>query len=83
MSVSAREGAHVAANDPVLTIAPDPDFVYEALRGLLFVGNEEDLPDVERYAQGVAGMPERIKIQAAETAKAIRSRSKQQSSSNR
>ena len=48
---------------------------------------EEDLPvrlpDVERYAVGVAGMPERIKLQAAETAKAIRSRSAEKDSSNR
>lgn len=83
VSVTAREGARVAAGDPVLTIAPDPDFVYEALRALLFVGEAEDLPDVERYTQGVAGMPGRVKLQAAETAKAIRSRSVQKDSSNR
>jgi biotin carboxyl carrier protein len=82
MSVTAREGAHVAAGDPVLTIAPDPDFVYEALRALLLVGEAEDLPDVERYAQGVAGMPGRVKLQAVETAITIRNRSQQKSSSN-
>lgn len=77
MSVAAREGGQVAAGDVVLTIAPDPDFVYEALRALLFVGEQEDLPDVERYAQGVAGMPERVRQQAIETAKTIRSRMEQ------
>ncbi|MDT5122742.1 MAG: hypothetical protein QOC96_2224 [Acidobacteriota bacterium] len=82
-SVAAHEGARVAAGDVILTIAPDSDFVYEALRALLFVGAAEDLPDVERYALGVAGMPERIKLQAAETAKAIRSRSAEKDSSNR
>ena len=82
-SVAAHEGARVAAGDVILTIAPDSDFVYEALRALLFVGEAEDLPDVERYAVGVAGMPERIKLQAAETAKAIRSRSAEKDSSNR
>ena len=81
-SVVAREGARVAAGDVILTIAPDPDFVYEALRALLFVGEGEDLPDVERYAQGMAGMPERVKLQAAETAKAIRSRLEQKDLSN-
>jgi hypothetical protein len=73
--VTAREGARVSKNDVILTIAPDPDFVYEALRALLFIGAAEDLPDVERYAQGVEGMPERVKQQAAQTVKAIRSRS--------
>jgi hypothetical protein len=73
--VFAREGARVSKGDVILTIAPDPDFVYEALRALLFVGAAEDLPDVERYVQGVAGMPERVKQQAAQTVKAIRSRS--------
>jgi multidrug efflux pump subunit AcrA (membrane-fusion protein) len=74
-SVTAREGARVSKGDVILTIAPDPDFVYEALRALLFVGAAEDLADVERYAQGVEGMPERVKQQAAQTLKAIRSRS--------
>ncbi|MCA1850358.1 MAG: HEAT repeat domain-containing protein [Acidobacteria bacterium] len=74
-SVAVREGAKVSAGDVVLTIAPDPDFVYEALRALLFVGEAEDLPFVEQYERGVEGMPERVKQQAAQTAKAIRGRS--------
>jgi hypothetical protein len=73
--VNAREGARVSKGDVILTVAPDPDFVYEVLRALLFVGAAEDLADVERYAQGVEGMPERVKQQAAQTVKAIRSRS--------
>ncbi|HEX8847888.1 MAG TPA: hypothetical protein VF791_24820 [Pyrinomonadaceae bacterium] len=80
INVAAREGTKVGAGDPVLEIAPDGDFVYEALRGLFFIGEAEELPDVERYAQGVEGMPERVQRQAAETAKAIRSRSEQKSS---
>jgi HEAT repeat protein len=70
-----HEGARVAAGDTVLAIAPDADFVYEALRALFLVGEEDDLADVERYERGVEGMPERVKQQAAQTAKAIRSRS--------
>ena len=72
----AREGASVALGDAVLTLAPDPDFVFESLRALFLVGEAEDLPDVERYEKGEAGMPERVKQQAAQTAKAIRSRFK-------
>jgi hypothetical protein len=75
ISVAAREGAKVSMGDVILTIAPDPDFVYEALRALLFVGEAEDLADVDRYAQGIEGMPERVRQQAAQTMKAIRSRS--------
>jgi hypothetical protein len=73
--VVAQEGGRVAAGDVVLTLAPDADFVYEALRALFLVGTEEDLPDVERYERGVEEMPERVKQQAAQTVKAIRSRS--------
>lgn len=80
--VVAQEGARVAAGDVVLTLAPDADFVYEALRALFLVGTEEDLPDVERYEKGVEGMPERVKQQAAQTVKAIRSRLKDKNSSD-
>jgi hypothetical protein len=72
---AASEGARVVAGDTLLVIGPDADFAYEALRALFLVGEEEDLQDVERFAQGVEGMPERVKQQAAQTAKAIRSRS--------
>lgn len=74
--VAVREGAKVSAGDVIMTIAPDPDFVYEALRALLFVGEAEDLPLVEQYERGVEGMPERVQQQAAQTAKAIRGRIK-------
>ena len=74
MSVTAHEGARVSAGDVILTISPDPDFVYEALRALFVIGEADDLAEVERYAEGVEGMPERVKQQAAQTAKAIRSR---------
>lgn len=80
VGVKAREGARVSAGDEILTLSPDPDFVYEALRALLFVGEAEDLPDVERFAQGVEGMPVQVKQQAAQTAKAIRSRSENKDS---
>jgi biotin carboxyl carrier protein len=79
--VVAHEGAHVAAGDVLLTIAPDADFIYEALRALFLVGEAADLPDVERYEKGAEGMPERVKQQAAQTVKAIRSRSGNKNSS--
>jgi hypothetical protein len=73
--IRAREGTSVAAGDTVLTLSPDPEFVFEALRALFIVGERDELQDVERYASGAEGMPERVKQQAAQTAQAIRNRS--------
>ncbi len=73
-SAATGAGAQVAAGDAVLNISPDNSFVYEALRALFLVGEREDLPGVVRYAEGVEGITEQIKQQAAQTAKAIQSR---------
>lgn len=74
-SLVAGIGSQVAAGDDVLTLAPDENFAYEALRALFIIGESDDLAEVQRYAQGVEGMPEQLKQQAAQTAKAIQSRS--------
>ncbi|HEX8710038.1 MAG TPA: HEAT repeat domain-containing protein [Pyrinomonadaceae bacterium] len=79
--IKVSQGAKVAPGDPVLEILPDADFVYESLRALYFAGEAEDLADVERYAQGPEGMPDRVKQQAAQTAKAIRGRSENKNGS--
>lgn len=71
----ADEGATLSADDPLATIAPSSEIVWEALRALVLVGTAEDLPAVERYARGVPGMPEILRRQAEATARAIRSRS--------
>lgn len=81
VGVKTSAGARVAAGDALLAIGPEEEFVYEALRALFLVGESEDLKEVERYAQGVEGMPTRVKEQAAQTAKAIRGRSGSQDSS--
>jgi biotin carboxyl carrier protein len=73
--VKVAVGAQVAEGDVILSITPDGGFVYEALRALFLVGRNEDLPEVLRYAEGVEGMPEQVKQQAAQTVKAIQSRS--------
>ena len=66
--------AQIAQGQPLLTLAPDADSALDALVGLRFVGTAEDLPEVERYASGVAGMPDEIKKEAALTAEAIKRR---------
>ena len=66
-------GSRVALGQTLLTINSDEDSVVEALRGLSFVGESSDLPLAEQFAaDGVSS--ERIKQQAALTAKAIQSR---------
>ena len=69
------EGKDFRAGDELFVIAPDPDQVQNALVGLAYLGAAEDLPEIERYARGVEGMPEGVKRQAALTAEAVRRRS--------
>lgn len=73
-NIAAGNGARIASGGIVMTINSDASSVWEALRGLALVGKAEDLSEIERYAQGVDSLPERIKKQAALTAKAIQSR---------
>ena len=71
-------GATIAAGDTLLTLSSDEESIWEALRGLSLVGDSGDLPQIEQYERGEAPGPqrsERIKEQAALTAKTIRSRS--------
>ena len=58
-----------------MTAAPEAEHVRDALIGLQYFGEAEDLPEVERYAAGVEGMSEEVKKQAAATAEAVRRRS--------
>lgn len=69
------EGASVKAGDSTASVSPSQEMVWEGLRAMFLVGTAEDLPEVERYARGVAGMPDIIRQQAELTARAIRSRS--------
>ncbi len=70
-----RDGVRLEQGDPVLSLEPEPDDAWEALRALCLVGQPEDAVTVERYSRGVADMPDRISRQAALTAQAIRTRS--------
>jgi hypothetical protein len=70
-----QNGSQVAAGDQVALLSPDPDQVWEVLRGLYLIGEPDDLPDVERFAQGAENMPAHVQRQAELTARAIRLRS--------
>ncbi len=72
--VRAAAGAQLKKGEPLVVIAPDEDSVVGALVGLRYVGTREDLPEVERYAQGGDDITGEIKSQAAQTAEAIKRR---------
>lgn len=74
LGLKQRDGAEVRAGEPLVELSADKEHAWEALRGLLRVGQKQDLDDVQRYARGVAGMPDRVRRQAALTLQEIRSR---------
>lgn len=74
LSLDSRDGATLAAGQVIAELSPDKEHAWEALRALLRVGQKQDLEDVQRYARGVAGMPDRVRQQAALTAQEIQSR---------
>lgn len=74
MELSRQDGAAVAQGVPLAELSPDQEHVWEALRGLLRVGQKQDLDDVRRYARGASGMPDRVRQQAVLTMQEIESR---------
>jgi len=70
--VVAKEGETIAANQTIAWLSPDRATILAALRGLAFVGTQEDLPVIEAATQ-IDRSPETA-AQAAAAAKAIRSR---------
>ena len=72
-TIIVQSGAHVAENEPVMTLVSDEDSVWEALRGLALIGEREDLETVQRYLK-TSTVSDRIKDQAALTIKSIQSR---------
>jgi len=72
--LAAKDGARVSAGDAIAVISPGESQTFEALRALVLVGTVETLPEVDQFAAGVPGMPERVRQQAVLTAQAIRQR---------
>jgi len=72
--LSRRDGALAGAGDPLVEVSADKEHVWEALRALLIVGTKEDLEDIQRYARGVPGMPEKVQEQALLTVQEIKAR---------
>lgn len=68
-------GDIIEPGDELFVVRPDEEQVRDALVGLYYVGGAEDLAEVERYANGVGGVPEDLKAKAAQVAEAIKRRS--------
>jgi biotin carboxyl carrier protein len=68
-----REGEKFAAGSDLFVVAPDSEQVGDALVGLYYVGEEEDLAEVERYASE-ADAPAELKAKAAQVAEAVKRR---------
>ncbi|MDQ3666186.1 MAG: HEAT repeat domain-containing protein [Acidobacteriota bacterium] len=76
--IIAPSGSKVVSGAAIVTINSDEDSIWEALRGLALIGEPQDVPAIESYAQGSVASSDRIKQQAALTIRAIRSRAKQE-----
>ncbi len=73
-NVVAENGSKVKQGDLLLTLKSDEQSVWEALRGLALIGEEDDLPAVQQYTENSRSVSTRIKEQATLTAKAIQRR---------
>jgi hypothetical protein len=71
---SAPTGQTVAVGTEIATIDPSTEQVWEALRALYLVGQQEDLAAVLPYERELPNIPDHVREQAIETEKAIRER---------
>ena len=68
--IAKPNGSQVQKDEELMTINSDEESVWEALRGLAFVGTPKDLPVIQSYANS-NDVSKRIKEQADLTAQAI------------
>ena len=73
-SVMVTNNATVKAGDVVMILSPSVEQAFEALKALYIVGQEEDIPVVQRYTGQMPGMADAVNKQALSTLAAIRSR---------
>jgi biotin carboxyl carrier protein len=70
--------AAVKSGEPLLLVDPSPEMVWESLRALYLIGQNDDLPAVNPYVRAAEGMPPQIQQQAALTAREISTRGTKQ-----
>ncbi|HYO62741.1 MAG TPA: HEAT repeat domain-containing protein [Pyrinomonadaceae bacterium] len=69
-----KDGERFTKGSELFVLAPDAVSVGDALRALGRVGGPEDLPELERYARGVEGMPDFAAKRAGQSAEEIKRR---------
>lgn len=70
----AQTGARVNIGDTLLMLSSDEGSIWESLRGLALIGQQDELDAITRYVQKTPTMSERTKEQASVTLKAIHER---------
>jgi hypothetical protein len=70
----AQTGARVNFGDTLLMLSSDEGSIWESLRGLAVIGQQEEFDAITRYVQRTPTMSERTKEQASVTLKAIHER---------
>ncbi len=70
----AEEGTTVSAGEPLVSLAPEEDQVWEALRAMYFIGELQDLPLIQTFLSENPILSERVRQQAGFTIGAIRGR---------
>ena len=71
-----QTGANVATGAEVAVIDPGTEQVWEALRALFVIGENDDLPTIRPYERDVPEISDLVRQQAEATEKAIQARAK-------
>lgn len=69
-----QTGSHVKTGDQLLMLLPDEQSIWETLRGLALIGQQEEIETISRYVQETPGLSPRLKEQATLTVETIQGR---------
>ncbi|HMG34548.1 MAG TPA: HEAT repeat domain-containing protein [Blastocatellia bacterium] len=72
--IQARDGDNVEEGQELMTLLPSTEQVWEALRALFLIGQQEDIAAIQRYTRPLSGMPDRVRQQAIAAIEEIRRR---------
>ena len=78
----AEDEATIEPGQPLLALAPADEQVWEALRALYLIGEQQDLTLINRIAGGAYDLPRSVRQQALLTADAIQQRMVEESDRN-
>jgi hypothetical protein len=67
-------GASKATGASIATVDPGEEQIWEALRALYLIGQVDDLPAIRPYEQNLPEVSDRVRLQAADTERAINAR---------